>query len=176
MSIEEACQKANELVDIYNPQGIAPFPFESIISAQGDIRIIYVDKDTMPENTSGAIVYDSRSKKYSILINNSKPDNRQYFTVAHELGHYFLHKDYLKEEEVIIENIDLGSSNTLFRHDDAILNRVEREANNFAACLLMPEKFVVEAWNTLEDVEECAKIFKVSVSAMSIRLEKLHLL
>lgn len=175
MDIEGACRKANELVERYNPNGIAPFPFDSLLKDQGDLRVIYTTEE-VPENVSGAIVYDKESQRYSILVNNSKPENRQYFTVAHELGHYFLHQENLKTEEVLIENIDLGSSSTLFRLDENLSTVLEREANNFAACLIMPEKFVIEAWNSLEDVEECAKIFKVSVSAMSIRLEKLRLL
>jgi Zn-dependent peptidase ImmA (M78 family) len=40
----------------------------------------------------------------------------------------------------------------------------------------MPKDLVISAWSTLKNIEECAKIFNVSVSAMSIRLERLGLI
>ena len=70
----------------------------------------------------------------------------------------------------------LETSSTLYRLDDAQRTQVEKEANNFAASLIMPEALVRRAWDTVKDIEECAKIFNVSVSAMSIRLTRLGLI
>ena len=56
------------------------------------------------------------------------------------------------------------------------------EADKFALSLLMPTKLVKEAWKlfknreNVDGVQECAKIFKVSVSTMCIRLEDLNLI
>ena len=68
------------------------------------------------------------------------------------------------------------SNGMMFRSDNAPTTEMEIEANRFAASLIMPEKWVLKAWSELENVVECAKVFNVSVSAMSIRLERLGLL
>jgi Zn-dependent peptidase ImmA (M78 family) len=47
---------------------------------------------------------------------------------------------------------------------------LEREANVFAAELLMPEPAVREAWDELGDVASCAARFDVSPTAMQWRL------
>ncbi len=53
---------------------------------------------------------------------------------------------------------------------DAADRTLEREANVFAAELLMPEPAVREAWDELGDVAACAARFDVSPTAMHWRL------
>ncbi|MCX6790750.1 MAG: ImmA/IrrE family metallo-endopeptidase [Candidatus Gribaldobacteria bacterium] len=128
-------------------------------------------------NVSGVIFFDIPKEKFFIFINQDKPLERQHFTTAHEVGHYFLHQDIIKSKTIIIDGDDsLDGSAMLFRSDVDVATNIEREANNFAATLIMPEKFVKKAWEALKSVEECAKVFNVSVSAMAIRLEKLRIL
>lgn len=175
MDIKKACEKAEELAIKYNPGGISPFPFDKIIDDMGNLEMYY--SSTLDDDTSGVTIYDKKDKTYAILINKKKQPNRQYFTAAHEIGHYFLHKDFLLEKEIIIDDIDNdGGVSALYRIDNSVSSDMERAANNFAACLIMPAKLVNDAWDALSDVEECAKIFNVSVSVMSIRLEKLGLI
>jgi Zn-dependent peptidase ImmA (M78 family) len=69
----------------------------------------------------------------------------------------------------------LDTQNMLFRLDKSTSTQIEIEANNFAAALIMPASLVQKAWQKIGSVEECARIFHVSLSAMSIRLESLHL-
>ena len=47
---------------------------------------------------------------------------------------------------------------------------LEREANVFAAELLMPEQAVREAWAATEEVDACAARLDVSPTAMGWRL------
>lgn len=174
MNIEEICKKAEELAEKYNGSGVAPFPFENILADEKDLRIRYTDK--LPENVSGVIIHDKTQQIFVILVDNKKPETRQYFTLAHELGHYYLHKEHLISNDIIVDDGDLGTSSMLYRIDTNTSTEMEREANNFAASLLMPKKLVRTAWEELKDIEELARIFKVSPSAMSIRLERLHLI
>lgn len=45
---------------------------------------------------SGIIRYDKEREKYEIIVNKNNAWVRKRFTIAHELGHYFLHRDMLK--------------------------------------------------------------------------------
>lgn len=174
MGMEKICEKAEKIAKIYNPEGISPFPFDKIVEKKDNLNIYYTK--FLPDNVSGAIVYEKDGDNYSIYINKNNNPNRQHFTAAHEVGHFFLHKDIIKAEETIIDTEGEGGNPILYRLDSGILTKIEKEANNFAASLIMPSKLVIEAWEALESVEECAKIFNVSVSAMSIRLERLKLI
>ncbi|MFA4844656.1 MAG: ImmA/IrrE family metallo-endopeptidase [Candidatus Margulisiibacteriota bacterium] len=173
-SLAEISTEAEEIACKYNPDGLSPFPFENILQDKSDLKIL--DSYKLPENVSGAIVLNNDVNKYLILVNKQKPVTRQYFTTAHEIGHYFLHKEQIKSSNIIVDYEDLLDSNSaLFRADSITTNQIEREANNFAAVLLMPEKLVRTVWAKLNNIEECAKVFNVSVIAMSIRLGKLGL-
>ena len=81
---------------------------------------------------------------------------RTRFTLAHELGHVALHSNELDELEVKAEP----------DHDE----RLDREANRFAAHLLIPDaalKGLVRA-----RAEDVARRFGVSVSTAARRLEE----
>lgn len=176
MTIIEINKKAEEIAEKYNSNSLSPFPYETITSDKKDLHIFLTDK--LNEKISGAIIFDEGA--FTILINKTKPQTRQNFTIAHELGHYFLHQEELKNEHkgiLIDEEYSLdGTTNILLREDQPITRtRIEIEANNFAASLLMPEKVVRRVWESIKDIRECASIFNVSISAMSIRLERLGL-
>jgi Zn-dependent peptidase ImmA (M78 family) len=171
--MNEICEKAEGLAAKYNSEGVAPFPFENIIADQKDVQII--QSVTMQEKTSGAILLSDNA--YYIFVNSSKPAVRQYFTTAHEFGHYFLHQEILAKKEAFIDGDEyLDGENVLYLKEEVSPSLIEREANNFAASLIMPQKLVTDAWNVTKNVEECARLFRVSVVAMSIRLERLKLL
>ncbi len=173
MDIDEIKRKAEEVIREYNPEKLSPFPYEKIEQKCANVKFHFRE---LLEGASGAISYDKEKESFSIFINFNKPKTRQHFTIAHELGHYFLHSDIIKTEELLIdEESFLDGNRVLFRLDKADRNDIETQANNFAAILIMPEDLVYKAWEELGSVEECAKVFNVSISAMSIRLERLGL-
>lgn len=110
---------------------------------------------------SGAIW--KRGNKYTILVNENEPWDRARFTIAHELGHYFLHVK--NDPREIIAS---------FRRDTSPR---ETEANKFAAELLMPRRMVEEEYNSMviPVSDTLAKKFRVSKSAMRVRLDSLNL-
>lgn len=179
--IFQAIDKAREVASVYNSKTLIPFPFMNIVRAKGDLEILY---DNLDDNRiSGAIVYDKESKKYKILVNSSEMKERQYFTLAHEVGHYFLHGDFLQKvdgKNSLVDSLDNYES-AMFRSASVVDEEIrmrEREANNFAAELIMPEIKVREAWDITDgdlSVEYYARMFSVSVSAMAIRMENLGL-
>lgn len=126
---------------------------------------IDVYKNTLVPNVSGAIRYYKEDDRFVILLNKDDPDNRQRFTLAHELGHYFLHKEILKSDEVHVD--------TLYR----ISNEQEKEVDYFAGALLMNELLLKKIYTTTTtSISELAQLFQVSESAMTVRLDVLELL
>ena len=170
--ITAASEKGEEIAKKYNAETYIPFPFEEIANDRGDLDIFLADlHDVSPgESVSGLILFREQEEKFKIIVDQNKPENRRYFTIAHELGHYFLHKDPLKEKQFAIDG-----DPTLYRSDNGLTSIEETQANHFAASLLMPEARVEEVWRKVRRVERCAKFFNVSVSAMGIRLEILNL-
>ena len=95
---------------------------------------------------------------------NDPPLRRFRFTIAHEIGHWVCHcleGRAPSPEPSYCRPVDLT---------DAADRALEREANVFAAELLMPEPAVREAWEELGDVAACAARFDVSPTAMQWRL------
>ncbi|HEY5695313.1 MAG TPA: ImmA/IrrE family metallo-endopeptidase [Candidatus Saccharimonadales bacterium] len=180
MNYEVIRARAEEFLRTYNPRVLVPFPFEDAAAQLGDVDIRYVRN--VDDTISGAIYY--QDGRLQITINANKPLVRQSFTLAHEFGHYVLHRDWLdahKEDGLVdfVEYVD--GSTSLFRRDVPVLTDEsailrEREANNFAAELLMPEDKLRELWDINPDIERAAEIFRVSKIAMAIRLERLGMI
>src|SRR5580658_7909931 len=107
-----------------------PVPLEEIIKKYGILRV------DLPANDDifGAIV---RQQGHIIIaVNPNQHPNRQRFTIAHELGHFFNH-DYVKEGQ---DHVD-GDFRLHWRNGTSSqgVDWSEIEANRFAASLLMPE-------------------------------------
>lgn len=126
------------------------------------------------EGISGMLA--KRGDNITMLIHQSDHPNRKRFTIAHELGHHFLH---LMEDGEIVDNEgdlfrnDWGRDDTIEQED----RRREVQANQFAAALLMPARLVEEVYQEVtKDITEISRIFKVSREAMGYRLNQLGLL
>lgn len=172
MTIEQIRALAEQTAAAYNPQHMAPFPYENILNDHQDLRIYFTELDD--DQISGAALCENQ--EVTILINSTKPATRQHFSLGHELGHYFLHRDILKDEKAIIDSEDsLAGPRILYRQENTSNEQLEREANTFAAALLMPADLVRDGWGAIPDIERLAQIFQVSTVAMSIRLTELGL-
>lgn len=109
--------------------------------------------------------YSGHYRAPSIIeYNSDEPIVRQRFTVAHELGHHVLgHADAPRDEPAAF-----GAS---------VASPDEREANQFAAALLMPAnavRLLVEG-GRYGSIDEIAKEFGVSRAAMIYRIKNLGL-
>lgn len=102
-----------------------------------------------------------KAEGYIIYINSFEETERQNFTIAHELAHFFLHGRNLGHGEVLLR----GS------RDDYEFSE-EREANSLAAEILMPYELIkTEAKrDDIHTIEDLANAFEVSLPAMKIRL------
>lgn len=114
-----------------------------------------------------------RGENIMILVNQRDSDTRKRFTIAHELGHHFLH---LMEEdgEFIDETINLFREQ-LQDGEQRSSKRKEVEANKFASALLMPKYLVKKEFDRNNDLSYLARKFGVSESSMGYRINELGL-
>lgn len=108
-------------------------------------------------NVSG--FYDP--KENSIYVNGEEYPLRQTFTVAHELGHKVLHEEWAKSSSYRILYRDPSLN------DDS--DPYEKEANAFAANLLVP-RFMLDQYWQRASVEQLSQLFAVSVPVIKFRL------
>lgn len=157
-----------KILSIYQKyQNTMPFQVVEFANEIG----VDVYTDTLPSNISGKI--EKKDDKFICYVNKKNAVNRQVFTIAHELGHYFIHQKYFETNNIIEEKEEKTLYNT-FQKDQpqdysAEQKKMEKEANEFAAELLMPERIVKEKWQEYKSVNKMAKYFGVSEIAMSIR-------
>jgi len=144
----------------------APVPVDAIARAAGlDVRYAPTTDDV-----SGALIRDGKAAV--IAVNSAQHENRQRFTIAHEIGHFILHK---RTERHFDEDFRIDYRNSV---SSEATERSEIEANGFAAALLMPENFLrrdllrVELDESDPDpaIQTLAVRYKVSRRAMELRL------
>lgn len=100
----------------------------------------------------------------AVFVNRDEYPLRQTFTVAHELGHRILHEEWARSNEYKLLLRDPARQEQDFR---------EKEANAFAANLLMPRAMVDLFWQKLS-VEQLSQLFAVSVPVVKNRLSFLY--
>ena len=128
------------------------------------------------DDVSGLLVMKHGTPVVGYNRRHSK--SRQRFTVAHELAHYRLHvtpDDLFIDKGVMMWHRDEKSSTGEDQN--------EKEANAFAAELLMPESFIEKEIGERglqlsddSDIEVLAQVFEVSVQAMTFRLLNLNII
>jgi hypothetical protein len=136
------------------------------LAAMADELGLEVFRAPLKPNVSGLIEpSESAPSGFRIRINRHELAERQRFTLAHEIGHYILHRD--KIGGGIIDNIMYRSN---------LSSRYEVEANKFAADLIMPMSHINQKLNEFggvvseETIVALANYFRVSQAAMRIRL------
>ena len=144
-------------------QGEAPVPIFDVVREMGlDLKLANLEDDV-----SGWIERRDDGG-YCVTINSNHAITRQRFTAAHELGHFIYHRDLLGKGTG--DTRAYRAERTPFANE-LIRPRHERQANNFAANLLMPR----EAISRLSEagcvsLDQLAEHFSVSREAMRIRL------
>mgnify|MGYP006435527497 CR=1 FL=1 len=129
------------------------------------------------DNLSGILKKIGKSGKPVIAVNSNHSKERRRFTIAHEIGHFILHN---------FDTIHIDSDSRMyFRDGKSSLGSdiKEIQANQFAAELLMPERFLVKDLqefyknekedNILGFIKKSADKYRVSKQAMTIRIGSL---
>jgi predicted transcriptional regulator len=123
---------------------------------------VWEDKNLGPA-ISGKLFLDAvngGSSGYSIVVNSTEAFVRKRFTVAHEIAHFLLHRNLIRDgvEDDTFYRSKLGSV-------------LETQANSLAADILMPyvliSRAVAQGINTVSGL---ATLFQVSQDAMKVRM------
>lgn len=130
--------------------------------------ITLVEGDNFSGNFEGALVPNPhRQGEWGILYNKAIPSKgRKNFTLAHELGHYFLHRKktaksfYCDPRKMLDWNSEYG--------------QIESEANQFASYLLMPLDDFRQQTKTfkrpsIQDFEQIKNRYTVSLTAVILK-------
>lgn len=169
MNTNQIERKAVDLLKETNSFRV-PVPIKSVIKALN----IAINPYDLGGDVSGVLVIDEDN--FKIGYNSTESYVRQRFTLAHELGHFILHKN--ENQKVFVDTVTYMFRKANSRTKDY---KIEMEANKFAAAILMPSALLKEKMKILDDgfindhdlIIELAKLFKVSQIAMTFRLNNL---
>lgn len=147
ISKEEIALKATDLIEAFqvvagyrvNP----PIPVEDIIERALGLRLLYEDLEKVfgSNDVLGATYVESGVICINERLFEHSSEGRLVFTCAHEVGHWVLHRRYVDVEET---NNSKGEAIV-----SSLKNAkapIEWQADYFAACLLMPEKEIRDAF------------------------------
>jgi Zn-dependent peptidase ImmA (M78 family) len=157
-------EKLAELLDRYEGP---PVNIEAIIRGLG----IELDKKASLDPDISGQIEKSGNETYKVSVNSTDNYLRQRFTMAHELGHYLLHKNLMGDglfDDRAYRSTAAGKYAT-----SLVGPKEEAAANRLAARILMPAEIVVSEAQDASSVDALAKRFQVSTKAMDIRLQTL---
>ena len=147
----------SEAARLLREAGVDEPPIDPVsIARDNGVKVLFVEFDAAHDNISGFFDFEENT----IFVNKNEFPLRQTFTVAHELGHKILHSEWAKSSEYKILMRD-----QLFNGDDPH----EKEANVFAANLLVPRRMLDKYWK-VASVEQLSRLFAVSVPMIKNRL------
>ncbi len=143
----------------------ASYPDTNIVSIINSLGIDVYEVDFEGrEDINAMLVYkdSDNSDKPTIYIKNGLPPTRKTFTLAHELGHYLLHKkDGVKFR---IDRIDYSSNS------NDVLEEIE--ANYFAASFLVNKELLQKLISYFgPNLDYIAKYFGVSKEVIQNRVK-----
>ncbi len=123
---------ANQVLNKYVSRGGAYKQFDKI--CQGE-NIKYREIDADKSKFAGVFTKAPNEQKYIMINSNIDNVGRKNFTIAHELGHYFLGHQ-LNSKMHVDKDVNEACSSK---------DPIEYEADYFATCLLMPEEKITSA-------------------------------
>jgi hypothetical protein len=174
---KKAANHASEVFDTLNSQFPDIFAngfVDPFAIARIEFPMLKVIGDDFKNQFDGQLEYHSNQNTF-LLFYNTKYDSkdstesphhpRTRFSVAHELGHYYLekHRAFLMKTGKIHQSKSEFTSNIM----------VEREADAFAASLLMPQAIFASVVNkdelTISRIKELSDTFQTSRVSTAIR-------
>jgi Zn-dependent peptidase ImmA (M78 family) len=156
-NFKAARNRAQELLAKYDCLQ-PPIDPEFIAKNEG-VGVVYADfEPPVSDEISG--FYDPIANQ--IVVNKAIAPNRKTYTIAHELAHYLMHREYAESDQYKI----LPRKNGY----EGAKPDVEKEADAFAAELLVPLTMLRD-YAYLGDAEELSRIFCVSQEALGFRMK-----
>lgn len=111
-------------------------------------------------------ILSSCDSRWSMYVNKKYVERRQRFVIAHELGHFFLHR---QDRSIFTDTVFFRA---IYHTEE---QKQEWQANEFAASILMPRDDVVRLIDEGCDWMQLADAFQVSMLVMRYQLERIGL-
>ena len=161
---DKAKQAAQDVLKKFSNDGSSINAFEVAKSEGISIEYFKPEEGSRIANASGLL----NAAKKTIYLNITESPERQNFTLAHELGHYFLRHNsdqygiYWREQQYAV----------------SLKTDAEKEADCFAAELLMPKSLIEQYKKKYHfddiDYHALANLLGVSDEAMKNRLKAIR--
>ena len=155
----------NAVIDAYNIN----IPITNIEEVVRQMGGKVTEDSTLNMYSDGLIrrLDERNGEQFEIVVSSYQLPARKNFTIAHELGHLFMHMGYEIDEKLWDSQIN----STYYRNGNS---EQEYQANEFAATLLMPEdeyKRIMDIYTigNSVDTSKIADYFNVSVEAAANR-------
>lgn len=179
--IEQRAQAILETVPEWVWDGRSlPIPVEDIVDSCFGLHVVDAEDMTRApecpplgddETLSGLLLADDKQIWCNANEGVQWPPRRR-FTIAHELGHWVLHRP--GQDSLFCRRATLAPDEDERRRREANrpeLPMTEQEANAFAAALLMPAPLLEHHYRkTTRDFEQLCAMFGSSMAAMGKRL------
>jgi len=158
-SILAATYKAKEIQYKHNSAISNPLLFRSDLFLMSIVASenIYIESYSFQNDLCGLLIIDE--DETTLVFNSHHSPERRNFTIGHELGHYFLHKnDKTRFEDRSKNMTDFNKS------------VIEMQANAFASHLILPTSVLVTMLNSHYHFYRISKIVKISYQALYWRI------
>ena len=179
----EALNLLNRYESEFGAVAKPPVPVEEIADGLLDLRILW---DSVSEAAGTSTLAGLEPGERLIKFNESR---RQVFddtpglyntVLGHELGHWELHVDHNLVAQQLLPRFDQVYE-CIYQEATSTQGPRETQAHRFMGFLLMPSSLLWEAIRDLEltswpDLYRLRKLFQVTISALTIRLERLGVL
>ncbi|SIM22418.1 ImmA/IrrE family metallo-endopeptidase [Mycobacteroides abscessus] len=154
---ERQATKLLELQDITD----GPVP-DTVVTGIPHIRVIPTARLGSSTAADGASMWDTKTRRWVILLNRANTVQRQRSTLAHEFKHILDHP---------IDNLYKTTRRL------TSTRQAEHAANYFAGCLLIPREFLHRAWHSgIRSPGALATLFQASEHAITVRLRQTGLI
>lgn len=138
----------------------APIPIDDIIEKHLKLGIEFDDTHQrfgVPRSGAGsdpdilgAIFFDQKRIVFDESLDpdaNPARERRYRFTAAHEVGHWRLHRRLFEIDPAQSSLFDMDEARNFVCRTSQAKERIERQADLYAACVLMPRDLVFAAWD-----------------------------
>ena len=158
----------NTILAAVHGEGRFPVPVEQLATEYSRLRFPdapVVAVEGRPLGSFEGALYPVRDGKgWAVIYNSAVSDGRRRFTIAHEFGHYLMHRPLFPG------GLECSEESVTFRDG----SELEKEADEFAAYLLMPfddfrAQLPADAVPSLDDLSALAERYGVSLISGILR-------
>lgn len=182
LKFSDVSKSANDFLNSYHPSLLLPIPIEEIVEHKMDISLFAIPNIKALLGIDAFISADFTQLTVDENCFTKFPE-RTRFSIAHEIGHLVLHKDWYAKHgpKNLTDYLNFPD-----RVNDQVYTYIEIQAHTFAGLVLVPKDLLLEELRkrlgripAMESpeilataVQDLPEVFKVSDAVILRRLQK----